>query len=235
MKYETARKHAEANEDTAGGAMMLVDHHAQTTPTQPGQYGWKKLVSIGVAVAALFYGEATAEATPIWNLENDTVTAPYEDEDLELDVRRFSQTVENISDDGEKLKQYIYPAGSNDGIVHGYVGNDFDNFEWTLTLNLDETILTALNSFYYVDVDGTAIFKFLTTDLVVSDDSTGSATGVASPDGNFPDLQVNIPAIPEPATLSLLALGFLSVLVRGRLGSRPGKNSRNTCAARQVR
>ena len=245
MKYETARKHAERRQDAPGGAIMLADHHAQTIPAQPGQYDWKKLASICVAVAALFYGASRADATPIWELLTDWASSPFIiDTDVDGDwegvtalepyngqyARIFVQQIKNISDDGEELKSYTFPAGSgaNSGqVIHAWRNDDVLNDEDTLTLDINDVTLHALAG-YYIGVNDTITYKQVTLDTTASDDSTGYSKGLDDADEPFPDLEVNIPAIPEPATLSLLAVGFLSVLGRGRLGGRPGKNSRNT-------
>lgn len=234
VKYSTEhpihRSGAVAQDDIGAKVINLADHQTQTT-SKARQYrlgGLGRAAAAGIAATILLYAGAKAEASPIWSLNNDTASTPFvilfdewEGTPLEAyvgtSVREFQRQIENISTEGEELRKYIGPVGSNVGqIIHAWKEGDVNNNDWALTLNVNDFELTA-NSGHYLGVDETIIFKFLTTDLVASDDSTGTATGVSHPDDeSFPGLTVNKPAIPEPGTLSLLALGLVGMLLRKR-------------------
>jgi len=161
---------------------------------------------LGAAVLGYMFTEAVlnseAMATPVWTNLNQYASEPYSDP-IYGDVREFQHQVKNISTEGESLKTYRFPAGSNNGIVDGAI----DGGGWSATINPDETILSAIGAANEKKVDETAVFKFLTTDLYEAGDTTEPAQGKSEYDEIFrlntetgdTTMPVNIPATPPPS------------------------------------
>jgi hypothetical protein len=160
-----------------------------------------KLSYLTTTVAALFASIFYANATPVWTNLSDTVTEEYYDNSQGKNVRRFAHQVKNISTEGESLKEYIYPAGSDQGIIHAFINSDYDNDNWAPIISSNQTRLSAIGAANEKGPTQTAVFKFLTTDLDEAGDTTGPAKGLDSVDIPFhlntssgpTNMSVNIP------------------------------------------
>jgi hypothetical protein len=188
-------------------------------------------LGVGITAAVVAASLPNVKADPIWELGSETVGDPITPtfEDVEgtplepyagMSLRQYTEQIKNTSTEGEELKKYTYPFGSDAGdIVHGWFGNDINNSQWSLTLNPSLTVLESMG--YNVAPNNTALFKFVTLDTDPAGDYVDVAHGVSDPldepfqsdfgGGNFQDgLKVSGPGvIPEPGSLSLFALGAL--------------------------